>query len=170
MAADAPRVVDRLLRAIHLLEDGLLVVLLAAMIVVAGAQIVLRNIFDTSFLWADPLLRIAVLWVAMIGAMVATRSDRQISIDALSHFLPSRWRAALRVVTDLFSAAVAGTVAWHAARLVLDDRAAGSMVLSAVPVWACEMVLPVAFGVIALRYLLFALRHGRAAAVGEVRS
>ena len=169
MAADDRRVLIRLLRAIHLLENGLLVVLLAAMIVVAGAQIVLRNIFHTSFLWADPLLRVAVLWVAMIGAMAATRSDKQISIDALSHFLPSRWKAGVRVLTDLFSAAVAGTVAWHAARLVLDDRAAGSMVMGGVPVWACEVILPVAFGVIAVRYLLFALRHSRAAIVGEVR-
>ena len=54
-------------------------------------------------------------------------------------------------------------VAWHALRLVLDDAAAGSTVFASVPVWVCEMVLPLAFGVIALRYLLFAIDHARAA-------
>ena len=167
MAVDEESLPSRLLRLTRVLEDALLVILLAAMVVVSGAQIVLRNLFDTSFLWADPLLRVAVLWVGMIGAMVATRSDRQISIDALSRFLPDRWKARVRVVTDLFTAVVAGIVAWNAGRLVLDDRAAGSMVMNGVPLWVCETILPLAFGVIALRYLLFAWHHLRLGVVEE---
>jgi TRAP-type C4-dicarboxylate transport system permease small subunit len=42
---------------------------------------------------------------------------------------------------------------------VLDDRAAGVTAVAFVPVWACEAILPVAFGVIAFRYLLFAVKH-----------
>ena len=116
-----PSVAMRLLRAFGLFEDAVLVLLLGAMIGVAGAQIVLRNLFDGALLWADPLLRVAVLWVGMIGAMVATRGDRQITIDVVSRFLPDRWRAGVRVVTDLFTAAVAAAVAWSALRLVLGD-------------------------------------------------
>ena len=167
MDVDEKSLPSRLLRLTRTLEDALLVVLLAAMVVVSGTQIVLRNLLDTSLLWADPLLRVAVLWVGMIGAMVATRSDKQISIDALSRFLPGRWKARVRVITDLFTAVVAGVVAWSAGRLVLDDRAAGSMVMNGVPLWACELILPVAFGVIALRYLLFAWHHLRLGPVEE---
>jgi TRAP-type C4-dicarboxylate transport system permease small subunit len=98
---------------------------------------------------------------------VATRYDKQITVDALSRFLPERWRAVLRVVTDLFTAGVTGVVAWHAGRLVLDDRAAGSMVFGSVPVWVCELILPVAFGVIAVRYAAYAVRHCRLAVGGE---
>jgi TRAP-type C4-dicarboxylate transport system permease small subunit len=132
------------------------------MIALAGAQIVLRNLFDTGLLWADPALRVMVLWVGMIGAMVATRFDKQISVDAVSRFLSPPWRARIRVVTDLFTAAVSAAVAWHSLRLVIDDKNAGSTVFASVPVWVCEMVLPVAFGVIALRYVLYAIGHGRA--------
>lgn len=145
-------------------EDALLVVILAAMIVLAGAQIVLRNLFDTGLLWADPSLRVMVLWVGMIGAMVATRFDKQISVDAVSRFLSPRWRARVRVLTDLFTAVVSAMVAWHALRLVLDDKAAGSTVFASVPVWLCEAILPLAFGVIAIRYLVYAVVHARAAA------
>jgi TRAP-type C4-dicarboxylate transport system permease small subunit len=67
------------------------------------------------------------------------------------------------VVTDLFTAGVSAAVAWHAGRLVLEDRAAGSEVFASVPLWVCELVLPLAFGVIAGRYLLFAIRHARVA-------
>lgn len=157
--ADGQPLTAKLLRVVGVVEDALLVVLLAAMVAVAGAQIVLRNFFDSTLVWADPLLRVAVLWVGMIGAVVATRSDRQITIDVVSRFLPDRWRAGLRVVTDLFTAVVAGVVAWAAFRLMLSDRAAGGLAIAFVPVWVCEAILPVAFAVISLRYLLFAVRH-----------
>ena len=137
--------------------------LLAAMLSVAGTQIVLRNFFDGALLWADPLLRVAVLWVGMLGAMVATRGDKQISMDVVSRFLPDRGRAGVRVVTDLFTAAVSAVVAWSAYQLMIEDRAAGGLAIAFVPVWLCESILPVAFAVISVRYLLFAVRHFRTA-------
>jgi TRAP-type C4-dicarboxylate transport system permease small subunit len=97
----------------------------------------------------------------MIGAMVATRNDRQISIDAVSRFLPDLWKARMRVVTDVFTAVVSAVVAWSAYRLMIDDRAAGGLTIAKVPVWVCESILPVAFAIIAIRYLLFAIKHLR---------
>jgi TRAP-type C4-dicarboxylate transport system permease small subunit len=163
MESDRPTLASRLIRLAAVVEDALLVAILATMIVLSGAQIMLRNLFDTGLLWADPGLRVMVLWVGMIGAMVATRFDKQISVDAVSRFLSPLWRARAGVVTDLFTAVVSAMVAWHALRLVLDDKAAGSTVFASVPVWVCESVLPLAFGMIAIRYLLYAVVHGRAA-------
>ncbi len=151
--------VSRLLRLTGLIEDALLVLLLAAMVTVAGTQIVLRNFFDGALLWADPLLRVAVLWVGMLGAMAATRGDKQISMDVVSRFLPDRGRSGIRVVTDLFTAVVSAFVAWSAYRLMIEDRLAGDLAIAFVPVWLCESILPVAFAVISIRYLLFAIRH-----------
>ena len=162
-----PTFLSRLQRLTAVLEDVLLVVLLSAMILVSGTQIVLRNLFDGALLWADPLLRVAVLWVGMIGAMVATRSDKQITIDAVSRFVSQRWKFRLRVVTDVFTAAVAGVLAWSAFRLMMEDRAAGGLAIAFVPVWICESILPVAFSVIALRYLLFAIAHFRQSTTEE---
>jgi TRAP-type C4-dicarboxylate transport system permease small subunit len=163
MAGDRPSTVARLLRALAIVEDGVLVALLASLIALAAAQIALRNLFDTSLLWADPAVRVMVLWVGMFGAVVATRFDKQISVDVVSRFLPERWKAAVRVATDLFTAAVSLALAWHSARLLLEDRAGGTMVVASVPLWVCELVLPLAFGVIGLRYLAYAVVHGRAA-------
>jgi len=167
MEPTRPSVVSRLLRTTALVEDALLVMILAAMVILAAIQIILRNVFDDAILWAGPMLRVGVLWVGMIGAMVATRSDNQISIDAVSRFLPKLWKARVRVVTDLFTAIVAAVVAWSAFRLVLDARAAGVTAVAFVPLWVCEAILPVAFGVIAIRYFLFAIRHLRVSVVGE---
>ena len=149
----------RVLRVVEAVEDALLVLILAGMVVLAVAQIAARNLMGGGMLWADPALRVMVLWVGLIGAMVATRYDKQISVDAVSRFLPGRWKAIIRVVTDLFTAAVSAAVAWNAWRLVQDDRAAGTTLFASIPLWVCEMILPVAFVVIALRYLVYAVLH-----------
>ena len=116
------------------------------------------------------MLRVSVLWVGMLGAMAATRDDRQISVDALSRFLPSRWNARVRVLTDIFTAGVAGFFCWHAVRLVLEDYTSGMTAFASVPVWVCELVLPVAMGVIGIRYLIYAWKHFREALAGEANS
>jgi len=164
MKVDRESFLRRVTRLVSAAEDIMVVVLLTAMILLAGTQIALRNVFHSGLLWADPGLRVMVLWVGMVGAMVASRFDKQISVDAVSRFLSPRGRARVRVLTDLFTSLVSALVAWHAARLVLDDRAAGSMVFASVPVWVCESILPIAFGVIAIRYLLYAVAHVRTVA------
>ncbi len=133
------------------------------MIIMAAVQIILRNVFDSGLLWADPMLRVSVLWVGMLGAMAATRDDRQISVDALSRFLPSLWKARVRVLTDIFTALVAGFFSWHAGRLVIEDFASGMTAFASVPVWVCELILPFAMGIIGIRYAIYAWKHFREA-------
>jgi len=158
---------NRVLRFLGAFEDAILASVLGVMIVMATVQIVLRNVFDSGISWADPMLRVSVLWVGMLGAMAATRDDRQISVDALSRFLPSRWNARVRVLTDIFTAIVAGFFCWHAARLVLEDYTSGMTAFASVPVWVCELVLPVAMGVIGIRYAIYAWKHFCEALAGE---
>ncbi len=147
----------RLARMTATIEDGLLVTLLSAMIVLAGSQIVLRNLFDAGLFWADPLLRVAVLWVGLLGAMAATRDDNHITVDILSRVLSERARSAGRVITDLFTSAVCGLLAYHGARMVRMDYEAGFVAFTAVPAWACELIIPIGFGVIAVRFVLSSL-------------
>ncbi len=157
-AEDLPARVGRWLQRV---EDSILVVLLVTIVGLALSQIVLRNVAATGITWADPLARVLVLWLGLAGALAATRDDRQITVDVLSRFMPARRKAAARVLTDLFTAVVSALVSWHAARLVLEDRAAGATAFGTIPVWLCELVLPVAFALIAARYLLHAVRHLR---------
>ena len=157
---------NRVLRFLGAVEDTILASVLGVMIVMAAIQIVLRNVFDTGLTWADPMLRVSVLWIGMLGAMAATRDDRQISVDALSRFLPSRWNARVRVLTDIFTTAVAGFFSWHAGRLVLEDYGSGMTAFSSVPVWVCELILPVAMAIISIRYAIYAWKHFREAREG----
>lgn len=157
------RVFRRLLQAITWTENAVLITLLALMVVLAGTQIVFRNLLDLSLLGVDQLLRLLVLWVALLGAVTASRDDKHINIDLFSRFLPDRVRAGVRTITQLFTAAVCLLLAWHAGRFVASERAAGELAFTLLPVWIAQLILPIAFALIALRYLILLTRNARAA-------
>jgi TRAP-type C4-dicarboxylate transport system permease small subunit len=66
--------VDRILVFLSRVEDVILVILLSTMIGMAAFQILFRNLFDAGIVWGDILVRILVLWLGLVGAMVATRT------------------------------------------------------------------------------------------------
>ncbi len=137
---------------IHRLEDTALVAALISMLGLAVFQIILRNLFDSGFLWAESFLRILVLWVAMLGAMVATRENNHINIDALSRYLPRRLERGFRILTGIFSTAICGVVAWYSLQYVQLEFEDETIAFASVPVWICQSILPFGFAVIALRF------------------
>ncbi|HEB95722.1 MAG TPA: TRAP transporter small permease [Sedimenticola thiotaurini] len=144
---------SRLHSALLRIEDGLLVTALAAMILLACTQILLRNLWDSGISWGDPTLRVLVLWVTLLGAMAATREGNHIRIDLLSRYLPERLRDWSRRLTDLFAASVTGLLAWHSGRFVVFEWEDGGVLFGQVPAWACEAIMPLGFTVMALRFL-----------------
>lgn len=156
-----PEPVARLFATIALIENALLIVLLTAMVVLAGGQILLRNLFDLNFLGIDQLLRLLVLWVALFGAIAASRVDKHINVDVLSRLLAPRRRAGVQALTSLFTAFVVGVLAWQAVRFVMSEFEVQQTVFASVPIWVAEMILPVAFVLIAVRYLLLGYHRAR---------
>ncbi len=149
-------VLPALLRLVHRAEDALLVAMLALMIGVAVTQIVLRNGFDGGLLWGDAFLRVLVLWIGLTGALVASRDRRHISIDVVGRFLPAMAARAVATLNALFTAGICAALAWYAFEFVQVEYEAPTMAFGQVPVWACAGIMPVAFSLIALRYLVLA--------------
>ena len=58
----------------------------------------------------------------------------------------------------LFATAVSGLVAWHAGRFVWTEYSFESTAFSGIPAWTLQSILPFAFGMIALRYLVLLVR------------
>lgn len=146
---------DRLARWGKAAEDTVLVLLLCAMIVLACAQIVLRNFFDSGLIWGDEALRLMVLWLALAGAVAASRADKHIAIDVLSRFLPPLGQRLTRILTNGFTAFVCGLVAWHALQFVLQAYEFEDELLGGLPAWWFQAVMPVAFALMCWRYTVF---------------
>jgi TRAP-type C4-dicarboxylate transport system permease small subunit len=159
---------SKLEKAGRLAEDAVLVSILTGMILLAASQIVLRNFFNIGFIWGDELLRMLVLWIAVAGALAASRTDKHITIDVLNRFLPPKPALAVKAVVHAFTAAVCGVVAWHSYLFVQTSHEFGDLLLGGVPAWMLQAVLPAGFALICYRYLLFTLREtGRLFRGGE---
>ncbi len=157
------RITRALFRIAHVanrIENAILVALVAVLVAIAGAQIVLRNLFGGGLVWADPLMRTLVLWVGLVGAVVAAQHDNHIAINVLARLLPPGLKRWTRVLTDLTTAAVCAALAWTGGALIISEYEGGALAFGRVPVWACQLVIPLAFGGIALRYLGLAWING----------
>ena len=142
------------IKRLHRAEDALLVFLLSSMIFIAALQILLRNFFDAGIVWADPLLRVGVLWLGMIGATVATRHNKHIRIDLLSKLFDRNTHRLIQSVVGQISAWTCLVIAWFGMHWIRLDYEDGFTAFAGIPAWMLEIIIPVAFGLIGLRYFI----------------
>ena len=143
------------------LENAVLVALLGFLIVFSFVQIVLRNVFSIGVTWGDGLTRVVVLWLALLGALAASRDGRHIRMNALAQWLPPRLHVAVGVGSDLFAAVVSAALAYFAFEFVSESRSYGDQLLGKFPAWWFESIMPVAFALIAYRFAIHALGRKR---------
>jgi TRAP-type C4-dicarboxylate transport system permease small subunit len=136
------------------LEQVLIAALLTVMILLAFAQIVLRNFFGTGIDWGDALVRYLVVWVGFIGAAVATREGKHITIDILSRWLTGAGSRAIQAISHFVSAAVCGMLTWAGIKFILFEAQMGGVAFFKLPVWVPELIIPITFGLMTLRYSL----------------
>jgi len=165
MSSDLKSALKRLDRVGRTVENIFLVVMLTSMILLAVGQIVLREVFDTGIIWADELVKLMVLWLAMVGSVAASRDDRHIRIDALSHVLPDKLIQVTRLLVDVFAAAVCGVIAWQAWRYLQLEIEFQDVVLVDTPAWVAHAVIPLAFVLVSYRFVILAIKR-----IGEIRA
>ncbi len=142
------------LRWLHAAESGLLVAAVLVLVGLSAVQILARTLLDGGWAWVDPLTRALVLWTAMLGALAAARDDRHINLDALTRVLRGTPRRLARIATLGFAAVVSGVMAWYGWQLVLLDRESATPAFGVVMAWHVELILPIGFGLLALRLLV----------------
>lgn len=157
------QLLGRLEKAGTALETIILVSMLTAMMLVAVGQIVMREGFGTGFGWADELVRLMVLWLAMVGSIAACRENRHIRIDALSHVLPDIAVNLIRILVDVFAAFICAVVAFQAWHYLQIEIEYDVKVLVDTPAWIAHSIMPAAFALMAYRFLIGALKQ-----VGEL--
>jgi TRAP-type C4-dicarboxylate transport system permease small subunit len=148
---------DRLGRVLSAAETFLIVVVLGGLVLLASAQILLRNVFSMGLTWSDALTRLIVLWLALLGALAAAREGRHVNMGALVRWLPPGLHKPVGFCADAFAAVFSGAFAWHAARFVADSREFGDVLLDGIPAWWLQSVMPVVFALIALEFTARAL-------------
>lgn len=157
-------VLNSLERAGRLTENAALLVLLGTMIGVSVFQIINRQLLGSSFslAWADELVKMIVLWLAMVGSIAACRDNKHIRIDLITHILSGKIVSWIKIVVDVFAAAVCAMIGWQAYRLVREEVSWGDTILGDVPLWLVHAIVPLAFFLISYQFLVRVVKllHG----------
>lgn len=151
---ESPGIAARLERWGTAFESAALVILLGAMMLLAVGQIVMRVFFSFGFIWADELVKLFVLWIALIASIAASRSNRHLRIDILSHFVAEKYARFPRIIVEAFAAFVCGLLAWHSWRYVQLTIEFEDTLLVDFPAWIAYSLLPLSFLLMSYRFAL----------------
>ena len=152
------QVISRIIRSIELLEEWLLGLLLFGMFAIAASQVFLRNVFDMGLFWGDGSVRVLLLWVAMFGAMVASRNDDHIRIDLIGRLIPQTYQRALSRACRLFASIVLAIFAFSSAEFVYFEYLDQTKAFSQVPAWVCELIMPIGASTMSVRYFVLVVK------------
>lgn len=145
---------ERLDEIIGGVEKTLMVLFLGSMVMAAFAQIALRNLLGIGLSWSEPLVRYLVLWVGFIGASLAAREGRHITIEVVKLRPSASGRRYLAALSQGCAAVVCAMMTWAAVNFVRDDAQIGNRTLLDLPTWILETIIPATFAIMSLRFLL----------------
>ncbi len=97
-------------------------------------------------------LQVTVLWLTFVGGLVAAHQGRHLTLSTAELFGEGRVRRYGRVLAAALSAATAAVLAYAAWELVSSNRTTPRTLSGGIEKWVLELVMPVALGLMALRF------------------
>ena len=150
--------VQRVLKAADSLEETFMIVALTFMTVLTVVQVVLRYGFGTGFVWSLEVTTYTFAWLVLIGMSYGVRTEAHIAVDLVtSRLSPSgaRVTAAIALVCALaYCALMIYASSQFVDRLMTLGTNARDIPL---PRWLLTGIMPIAFGLLALRLVQAAL-------------
>jgi tripartite ATP-independent transporter DctM subunit len=140
-------------------ENTLATLALGGIMLLPLGEIFLRRFTDTGIPGAAPFTLNLTLWVGLLGAAIAAREGKLLTL-ATGEFLPKgRIGEWAHVVGGCAGAAIAMMFAVGGIGLVLTERAAGDEIAVGVKTWVSTLAFPIGFTLIALRLALRSSPH-----------
>src|SRR3546814_15227267 len=86
-------------KSMNRLEEGLMILLLAAMTLLTFSQVVLRYVFNSGWGWALEATTYMFGWLVLVGISYGIKVGFHIGIDAVVNLLPKRGRRIVGLIT-----------------------------------------------------------------------
>lgn len=137
----------------HRIENGIVALALAAMVLLPIAEIALRALFRVGIPGVQALTQHLVLAVGLLGPALAARDGRLLTISTLQMFMTGTARIAAHVFSNGVAAVVTAFLCVAAVQFVQSERGAGGDLIPGLPSWWVELLLPIGFALILMRLL-----------------
>ena len=124
---------------------------LLVMVLLPLAEIVSRRAFSRGIPGSGPIVQHLTLWVGFLGAAIAARDGKLLAL-ATGTFIPAGvWRRAADAFAAAFGACAAVILAIGGWQMTMIEREAGTTIGAGIQAWVAQLVLPIAFALIAVR-------------------
>ena len=134
-------------------EEALIAFLLALMTLITFGQVIARYIFDYSFVWALELVTFLFAWLIFLGMSYGVRVGSHIGVDALVNALGRRTARAVGAVATLCCIGYSLIALFGSFVYVSKMHSIGTLAQDLpIPVWIPQIVLPLGFALLALRF------------------
>lgn len=148
-------------RAWENLEEGLLCLLLAAMVLITFGTVVTRYVFRLPLSYMDQLVPNLFVWVTFLGAAAAVKRRAHLGLSILYDAMPPNARRILDVVILVVTTFFFGVVSWYGVKVVILQVENELMTALGYPSWIVGLAVPVGGGLFILRTIEGFLRHRR---------
>ena len=133
------------------LEDAVASLALLVMVLLPLLEIVVRRAFGRGVPGSGPIVQHLTLWVGFLGAAMAARDGKLLALATGTFIPPGPWRRASDNLAAAFGAWSAIVLAWGGWQMASIEREAGTTIGAGIPTWITQIVLPIAFVLIAAR-------------------
>jgi len=157
----------RILQFISLIEHLFLYFALLGIILISFTNVMMRNTGLGGLVWADRVLAILVLYIAVIGSSIAASEKKHITIELAYNIFPEKAHQHFRWVSHLGAALAAGLLAYFSLRMTLFEYRSGMEVIRGVGVWVPMSIMPFGFILITFRYFAYFFMEIASSAVEE---
>ena len=120
------------------------------MVVLPLSEILTRRFLGRGIAGSGPIVQHLTLWVGFLGAAIAAREGKLLAL-ATGTFITGRWRRAADVLAAAYGACAATVLAFGGWQMAMLEREAGTEIGAGIQAWVTQLVLPVAFALIAVR-------------------
>ena len=133
------------------LEDAVSVGALVLMAAIPIAEALIRPVYPTGIPGSSMWVQHLTLWVAFLGAAVASRRGELLSLSAGPSMVSEVWRPRLLSLSGAVGVVVSVALSYASVVLTRAEWDGGRELALGVPVWAAVAVMPVGFLLIAWR-------------------
>ena len=138
---------------LHLkIENAVAITVLAVMAVLPLVEIVGRVVVGRGISGSIVIVQNLTLWITLLGAALAARSERLLALSTL-RFLPASTQRPVKIFTSAAAVAVGTTLAYAGLDFVQIEREFGDIVAWNIPIWIVLSILPAGFAVITGRLI-----------------
>ena len=141
-------------RYLHKFEDYFSVTVLLLMALLPLIEIIYRNFAAGGIAGSSVVVQHLTLLIAFSGAAIAAREGRLLSLTSGKALFTGKYGKYSRYYAAAVAAAVTAGLFWASWKMVMIDYEYPLNIISGVPNWTAELVMPIAFALIFVRLIL----------------